>query len=69
MTSDNQMASIANMVSLSRGMYVRVARKMRCDVSYVSRIANGQRRSARIEAQLEAEFKSVLKKLNLTRRA
>jgi hypothetical protein len=60
-----QAEPIAKMVSLSRGLYARVARRMRCDVSYVSRIARGERRSARVEAVLRTEFRNVLKKLKL----
>jgi hypothetical protein len=52
-----------NMVSLSRGLYGRIARKMKCDPSYVSRVARGERHSARIEAVLRQEFRSALKKL------
>ena len=35
----------AHIVSLIRGLYGRVSRKVGCDMSYVSRIARGQRRS------------------------
>jgi hypothetical protein len=56
---------IPEMVCLSRGLYARVARRMKCDVSYVSRIARGKRRSAKIEAALGREFKVVLRKLRL----
>jgi transcriptional regulator with XRE-family HTH domain len=58
-------ARISKMVSLSRGLYGRVARAMGCDVSYVSRVARGERRSAKIEAALCKEFKNALHKLNL----
>ena len=58
-------SSPAKMVSLARGLYARVARKMRCDVSYVSRIARGQRQSATVEAQLKREFRATLRKLKL----
>jgi hypothetical protein len=56
---------IPRMVCLSRGLYARVARRMKCDVSYVSRIARGERRSAKIEAELGREFRVVLRKLRL----
>jgi hypothetical protein len=56
---------IPHMVFLSRGLYGRVARRMNCDVSYVSRIARGERRSAKIEAALSREFRAVLRKLRL----
>jgi len=56
---------IPRMVYLSRGLYARVARRMKCDVSYVSRIARGERRSAKIEVALGREFRVVLRKLRL----
>ena len=56
---------IPRMIVLSRGLYGRVARRMKCDVSYVNRIAHGQRRSAKIEAALGREFRVVLRKLRL----
>lgn len=42
-----------------------VARKTRCDVSYVSRVARGERRSAKVEAELDREFRFALRKLKL----
>jgi hypothetical protein len=56
---------ISRTVSLMRGLYARVGRKAGCDVSYVSRIARGERRSAKIEAALGREFRVVLRKLRL----
>jgi transcriptional regulator with XRE-family HTH domain len=56
---------ISRTVSLMRGLYRRVARRMKCDASYVSRIARGQRRSAEIEAALGKEFRVTLRKLPL----
>jgi hypothetical protein len=56
---------IPRMVCLSRGLYARVARRMKCDVSYVSRIARGERRSEKIEGALGREFRVVLRKLRL----
>jgi hypothetical protein len=56
---------IPKIVCLSRGLYARVARRMKCDVSYVSRIARGERRSAKIEAALGREIRVVLRKLRL----
>jgi len=56
---------IPSMVCLSRGLYARVARRMKCDVSYVNRAACGERRSAKIEAALGREFRVVFRKLRL----
>jgi hypothetical protein len=61
----SEAVKIAKMVSLSRGLYGRVARKMGCDVSYVSRIVRGERRFLRIEAAVGREFRTTLRKLNL----
>lgn len=55
----------AQMVAASRGLYARVARKMRCDASYVSRIARGERRSRRVEAALNRECLFTLRRLKL----
>ena len=57
---------VSKMVSLSRGLYVRVARALGCDASYISRVARGQRRSAAIEAALRKEFKNALAKIGRT---
>jgi transcriptional regulator with XRE-family HTH domain len=54
---------LLNMVSRSRGLYARVARKMGCDPSYVSRIARNERRSARVEAALGREIGTFLTRL------
>jgi hypothetical protein len=39
-----------------RGLFARLAKKLRCDPSYVSRVANGTRRSIRISLAIEAEL-------------
>ncbi len=44
-----------------RGIFSRVARQLGVDRSYVSRVANGQRRSAIVEDALLAEIKRVEK--------
>jgi len=50
----------ATAVSLFRGYYARVARDSGVDVSYVSRIARGQRESEAIEKALNREFSKIL---------
>jgi len=45
--------------SLYRGVYSRVARQLEVDRSFVSRVANGQRRSARVEAALRKEIARI----------
>lgn len=47
--------------ALYRGVYSRVARQLGIDRSYVSRVASGQRRSARVEAALLKEIRRIEK--------
>lgn len=47
-------------VSLFRGLYARVARDLRLDESYVSRVARGERRSEVAEVAIDREFNKVL---------
>ena len=47
-------------VSLFRGLYGRVARDLRVDPSYISRIARGERKSKVAERALNREFQKVL---------
>lgn len=49
-----------NVASLIRGLYGRVARQLRVDPSYVSRVARGERQSEVIEASLERELRRIL---------
>jgi len=49
-----------NLASLIRGLYGRVARQLKVDPSYVSRVARGERQSDVIEASLERELKRIL---------
>jgi hypothetical protein len=49
-----------NLASLIRGLYGRVARQMKVDPSYVSRVARGERQSDTIEASLERELKRIM---------
>lgn len=49
-----------NLASLIRGLYGRVARRLKVDPSYVSRVARGERQSEQIEAALERELKHVM---------
>ena len=45
--------------SLCRGMYSRVAQKLGCDPSYVSRVARGERTSEAISEALRAEIQQT----------
>ena len=49
-----------NLASLTRGLYGRVARQLKVDPSYVSRVARGERQSDDIEASLERELKRIM---------
>jgi hypothetical protein len=49
-----------NLASLIRGLYGRVARHLKVDPSYVSRVARGERQSDLIEASLERELKRIM---------
>lgn len=49
-----------NLASLIRGLYGRVARQLKVDPSYVSRVARGERQSGAIEASLERELRRIM---------
>lgn len=48
---------------LYRGLYVRIARELRVDPSYVSRVARGDRHSKQIERALQRELEEINTKL------
>ena len=58
---DNSKDSKLNRLSLYRGIYSRVARQLGIDPSYVSRVARGERRSAKVEAALLKEIRKIEK--------
>jgi hypothetical protein len=49
-----------NLASLIRGLYGRVARQLKVDPSYVSRVARGERQSDAIEGSLERELRRIM---------
>lgn len=53
-------AAPTNLASLIRGLYGRVARQLKVDPSYVSRVARGERQSDVIEASLERELRRIM---------
>ena len=61
MTSDNIKNPKLNRLSLYRGIYSRVARQLAIDPSYVSRVARGERQSAKVEAALLKEIRRIEK--------
>ncbi len=58
---NSSMTSVLARHSLYRGIYSRVAQQLGVDRSYVSRVANGQRRSAKVEQALLKEIKRIEK--------
>jgi transcriptional regulator with XRE-family HTH domain len=61
--SDSSMTSIPS-VSLFRGIYNRVAKRLGVDPSYVSRVARGERKSAVVEKALADEVRLIREHLN-----
>jgi hypothetical protein len=51
--------------SVVRGLYKRVSDKLGVDPSYVSRVARGERRSAKIDASLNREISKLLKSASM----
>jgi hypothetical protein len=56
----NRGGAPTNLASLIRGLYGRVARQLKVDPSYVSRVARGERRSDAIEISLERELRRIM---------
>ena len=56
-----------DLASLVRGLYGRVARELKLDPSYVSRVARGERRSETVEAALEREMKRIIRLMGSNR--
>ncbi len=59
--TDSTKDSLFTRLSLYRGIYSRVARQLKIDPSYVSRVARGERRSDKVEAALLKEMKKIEK--------
>src|SRR5579872_4552936 len=53
-------AQCARAVSLFRGLYARVAHRLGVDVSYISRVARGERKSKVAEKALAKEFNKAV---------
>ena len=45
---------------LPRGLYARIAKQLKIDPSFVSRVAHGHRKHERISKALEVELRKVL---------
>jgi hypothetical protein len=61
---NNQTADLRCLPSLCRGIYNRVAQKIGCDPSYVSRVARGERRSEAVSEALRAEIQLTWAKVS-----
>jgi hypothetical protein len=61
---NNQTPDLRCLPSLCRGMYNRVAQKLGCDPSYVSRVARGERKSEAISEALRAEIQLTWAKVS-----
>jgi hypothetical protein len=57
--NNNQSMDLQCLPSLCRGIYNRVAQKVGCDPSYVSRVARGERRSETVSEALRAEIQAT----------
>jgi len=66
MNSDKVDSNIGSIpaVSLFRGIYNRVAKRLGVDPSYVSRVARGERKSAVVEKALAEEVRVIRDHLN-----
>jgi len=49
-------ARLLKIYAIQRGLFSRIAKRLKVDPSYVSRVANGQRKSERIRHAIEAEL-------------
>lgn len=64
MAKSNGNTNPSAVLSLSRGAYKRVADKLGCDPSYVSRVARGERDSKPVMKALRAEMQQLRTLLN-----
>jgi hypothetical protein len=61
---NNQTPDLRCLPSLCRGIYNRVAQKVGCDPSYVSRVARGERTSEAVSEALRAEIQLTWAKVS-----
>src|SRR5258708_20745720 len=61
---NNQTPDLRCLPSLCRGIYNRVAQKVGCDPSYVSRVARGERTSEAVSEALPAEIQLTWPKVS-----
>ena len=63
-TKSDDTNSLLVAIAMVRGIYKRVATKLRLDESYVSRVATGQRKSPRVIAAIQYELTLIRDYLN-----
>ena len=61
----NEIMNSLQAITLFRGIYRRVAKRLDVDPSYVSRVARGERRAAFVTEALEKEFRRAMGKARL----
>jgi hypothetical protein len=61
---NNHAPDLRCLPSLCRGIYNRVAQKLGCDPSYVSRVARGERKSEAVSNALRAEIQFTWAKVS-----
>ena len=61
---DSAIFTLQCLPSVCRGLYHRVAQKVGCDPSYVSRVARGQRTSKVVSEALRMEIRLACEKAN-----
>jgi hypothetical protein len=61
---NNHAPDLRCLPSLCRGIYNRVAQRLGCDPSYVSRVARGERKSDAISEALRAEIQLTWAKVS-----
>ena len=61
--NQTQVPDLQCLPSLCRGIYNRVAQKVGCDPSYVSRVARGERNSREVSEALRAEIQRTWAKV------
>jgi hypothetical protein len=52
----NRTTKLLNAYEMQRGLFARVAKKLKFDPSYVSRVAHGERHSKRISVAIREEL-------------
>jgi hypothetical protein len=63
--SQNEIMNSLQVITVFRGIYRRVAKRLDIDPSYVSRIARGERRAAFVTEALQKEIRRAMGKARL----